>query len=139
MTSKPKKVLLIDDDSGQRRLLKRILLEGGHYEVIEAMDGLDALNILLRDKLRPDMMLLDLTMPYIDGLEFIRIIKNKRELNNLPILICSSVESTETVREITQHGIRDILTKPVDKEALSKKVLSILLADSSNRTIATEI
>lgn len=106
--------------------------------MIEAMDGLDALNILLRDKLRPDLMLLDLTMPYIDGLEFIRIIKNKRELNNLPILICSSVESTETVREITQLGIRDILTKPVDKEALSKKVLSILLADSSNRTIATE-
>ncbi|MCH8874159.1 response regulator [candidate division KSB1 bacterium] len=138
MPSKPKKVLLIDDDSGQRRLLKRILLEGGDYEVIEAMDGLDALNILLRDKLRPDLMLLDLTMPYIDGLEFIRIIKNKRELNNLPILICSSVESTETVREITQLGIRDILTKPVDKEALSKKVLSILLADSSNRTIATE-
>ena len=138
MTSKPKKVLLIDDDAGQRRLLKRILLEGGDYEVIEAMDGLDALNILLRDKLRPDLMLLDLTMPYIDGLEFIRIIKNKRELNNLPLLICSSVESTETVREITQLGIRDILTKPVDKEALSKKVLSILLADSSNRTIATE-
>ncbi len=126
MTSKLKKVLLIDDEPGQRRLLKKMLLEGGDYEVIEAMDGLDALNILLRDKLRPDLMLVDLMTPYIDGLEFIRIIKSKPELNNLPIMICSSVESTETVREIAQHGIKDILTKPVDKVALSKKVLSIL-------------
>ena len=94
--------------------------------MIEATDGLDALNILLRDKLRPDLMLVDLMMPYIDGLEFIRIIKSKPELNNLPIMICSSVESTETVREIAQYGIKDILSKPVDKVALSKKVLSIL-------------
>ncbi len=89
MQKKLKKVLLIDDEPGQRRLLKKMFLEGGDFEVIEAMDGLDALNILLRDKLRPDLMLVDLTMPYIDGLEFIRIIKNKPELNNLPIMICS--------------------------------------------------
>jgi len=82
--------------------------------------------ILLKDKLRPDLMLVDLMMPYIDGFEFIRIIKNKPELNNLPILSCSSVESTETVREIAQHGIKDILARPVDKVALSRKVLSIL-------------
>ncbi len=126
MTSKLKKVLLIDDEPGQRRLLKKMFLEGGDYEVIATMDGLDALNILLRDKLRPDLMLVDLMMPYIDGLEFIRIIKSKPELNNLPIMICSSVESTETVREIAQHGIKDILSKPVDKVALSKKVLCIL-------------
>jgi len=125
MTSKLKTVLLIDDDPGQRRLLKKIFLEGGGYEVIEAMDGLDALNILLRDKLRPDLMLLDLIMPYIAGLEFIRIIKSKRELSNLPIVICSSVESAETVREIARYGIKDILTKPVDKVAVSKKILSI--------------
>ena len=126
MLSKPKKVLLIDDEPGQRRVLKKMFLETGEFEVIEAMDGLDALNILLRDKLRPDLMLVDLMMPYIDGFEFIRIIKNKPELNNLPILSCSSVESTETVREIAQHGIKDILAKPVDKVALSRKVLSIL-------------
>ena len=126
MRKKLHKVLLIEDEPGQRRLLKKMFLEGGDFEVIEATDGLDALNLLLKDKLRPDLMLVDLTMPYIDGLEFIRIIKTKPELNNLPILICSSVESTETVREITQHGIRDILTKPVDRVALSKKILSIL-------------
>ena len=126
MTSKLKKILLIDDDPGQRRLLKKIFLEGGGYEVIEAIDGLDALNILLRDKLRPDLMLLDLMMPYIAGLEFIRIIKSKPELSNLPIVICSSVESAETVLEITRYGIKDILTKPVDRVALSKKILSIL-------------
>ena len=126
MISKRKKVLLIDDEPGQRRFLKKVFLEGGEYEVIEAMDGLDALNILLRDKLRPDLVLLDLAMPYIDGLEFIRIIKSKPELSNLPIVICSSVENAETVREIARHGIKDFLTKPVDKVALSKKVLSIL-------------
>jgi len=70
MESKPKKVLLIDDEPGQRRLLKKMFLEGGDFEVVEAMDGLDALNILLREKLRPDLMLVDLTMPFIDGLEF---------------------------------------------------------------------
>ena len=126
MLSKLKKILLIDDDDGHRRLLKKIFLERGEYEVIEAKDGLDALNILLRDKLRPDLMLVDLIMPYIDGLEFIRIIKSKPELSNLPIVICSSVENAETVREIARHGIKDFLTKPVDRVALSRKVLSIL-------------
>ncbi len=71
-------------------------------------------------------MLLDLMMPYIAGLEFIRIIKSKPELSNLPIVICSSVESAETVLEITRYGIKDILAKPVDRVALSKKILSIL-------------
>ena len=126
MLSKQKQVLLIEDEPGQRRFLKKMFLEGGDYEVTEAMDGLDALNILLRDKLRPDLMLLDLIMPYIDGLEFIRIIKSKPELKNLPIVICSTVENTETVREIARHGIKDFLIKPVDKVALSRKVLSIL-------------
>lgn len=70
MESKSKRVLLIDDEPGQRRLLKKMFLEGGDFEVVEAMDGLDALNILLREKLRPDLMLVDLTMPFIDGLEF---------------------------------------------------------------------
>ena len=126
MRKKLNKVLLREDEPGQRRLLKKMFLEGGDFEVIEATDGLDALNILLRDKLRPDLMLLDLTMPYIDGLEFIRIIKTKPELNNLPIMICSSVENTETVRKIAQHGIKDILTKPVDKVALSRKILRML-------------
>ncbi len=133
MESKPKKVLLIDDEPGQRRLLKKMFLEGGNFEVVEAMDGLDALNILLREKLRPDLMLVDLTMPFIDGLEFIRIIKSKPELSNLPIIICSLVESVETVREIAQHGIKDFLTKPVEKVALSRKFLVSFLIDSSGR------
>lgn len=61
--------------------------------MVEATDGLDALKVLLKDKFRLGLIILDLLMPYIDGLEFIRIIKNKPELSNLPIVICSSGES----------------------------------------------
>jgi len=70
--------------------------------------------------------MLDLILPHIDGLEFLHIIKSKPGLSELPIVICSSVDNAQTVREIAQYGIKDILTKPVDKVALSKKVLRML-------------
>jgi len=123
---KHKQILLVEDDQSDRRLLKKIFLERWDCEVREAEDGLVALNIILKEKLRPDLIMLDLNLPHIDGMEFLRIIKSKPEISELAIVICSSVDNAQTVRDIAKYGVKDFLTKPVDRVALSKKVLPYL-------------
>ena len=126
MPKKPKQILLVEDDPSERGLLKKIFLEGWDCEVSEAEDGLAALNILLKEKLRPDLIMLDLKLQHIDGMGFLRIIKSKPEISELPIVICSSVDNAQTVRDIAKYGVKDFLTKPVDRVALSQKVLPYL-------------
>ncbi len=126
MRTKPKKILLVEDDASERRILKKIFLESWDCEVSEAEDGLAALNILLKEKLRPDLIMLDLKMPHIDGMGFLRIIKSKPEISELPIVICSSVDKAQTVREIAEYGVKDFLTKPVRRVTLYQKVLPYL-------------
>ena len=126
MRTKPKQILLVEDDPSQRRLLKKIFLGRWDCEVREAEDGLAALNIILKEKLRPDLIMLDLIMPHIDGMGFLRIIKSKPEISELPIVICSSVDNAQTVLDIAKYGVKDFLTKPVDRVALAQKVLPYL-------------
>jgi len=70
--------------------------------------------------------MLDLKMPHIDGMTFLRIIKNKPEISELPIVICSSVDNAQTVRETAKYGVKDFLTKPVRRVTLYQKVLPYL-------------
>jgi len=122
MRTKPKQILLVEDDPSERSLLKKMFLERWDCEVSEAEDGLAALYTLLKEKLRPDLIMLDLKMPHIDGMEFLRIIKSKPEISELPIVICSSVDNEQTVLDIAKYGVKDFLTKPVSRVVLSQKV-----------------
>lgn len=126
MAAEKTRILIADDDPTQRRLLRRLLEEVPEYEILEAEDGLEALNVILGRNLRPDLVLLDLLMPRIDGLEFLSIVRNKKELVDLQVIVCSIVEDVDTVRQAMQFGIRDFIAKPIEKSALHDRIANVL-------------
>jgi YesN/AraC family two-component response regulator len=75
-------------------------------------------------------------MPKIDGVEFLRIIRNKKEFEKLPIVVCSVVENADTVRQVMEFGISDFVAKPVDRVTLSKKLTKIIHSHKKDQGVA---
>ncbi len=100
------KILVVDDESQIRRLIK-VSLEGHGFKVLEAATGQDGLEQLIGAK--PDILLLDLGLPDIDGKEIIRRI---REWSGIPIIILSARDQEEEKIEALDVGANDYLTKP---------------------------
>ncbi len=121
------KVLIVDDDASVRRLLRGVLEREWPCQVIEAGDGLEALNWLLSGPERPDLVVLDVMMPRLSGLDLIKIIRMLPSLTDLPVLICSSCRTLEKVQEIASYRVEGYVVKPIDRNVLIKKILKILL------------
>ena len=105
--AKTMKVLVVDDSRTLRRLLIRELNIMGITDISEAGDGNEAL-VRLREK-TPDLMLLDMEMPELDGLGVLKVVKSSSELNYLPIIMVSSAEQFEKTVECIQLGADDYL------------------------------
>ena len=103
-----KKVLLIDDDEVFLKTV-RDALSTENYEVMEAKDGKEGLQITKKEK--PDLILLDVLMPEIGGMGFLKIIKQDEELNKIPILIASNLTSMSHVDEGIALGARGYIIK----------------------------
>jgi two-component system KDP operon response regulator KdpE len=106
------KVLIVDDDPQARRVLRMALIPRG-FEVTDARSGEDALEILRHDL--PDLILLDLKMPGIGGLETCRSI---REYSEVPIIIVSARKSQQEKVQALESGADDFVTKPIGIEEL---------------------
>ena len=111
--AEPKTILLADDSRTHRARLRRILLGSG-YRVIEASDGIDAVQ-MFRDT-RPDLVLTDNNMAVMEGVDAIRYI---RKINSRAVvIIVSAVDDEKIVLEAIKAGARDYLVKPVKAEHL---------------------
>jgi len=110
------KVLVVDDEPQIRRVM-RVILTGERYEVIEAQSGETAL-VRFREFL-PDLVLLDLNMPGISGLETCREI---RETSDVPIIILTVRHEEQRMVELLDAGADDYITKPFSKEELLARI-----------------
>ena len=120
MTSDRATVLVIDDEPPIRRLL-RTTLAVQDYRVIEAADGREGLSLLRHE--RPDVLVLDLGLPDIDGLELIRIIRAE---SPVPIVVLSSREDERGKVEALDLGADDYVTKPFGMEELVARLRAAL-------------
>lgn len=124
-------ILLIDDDSANRHLVKRCLQEGPlHPSVSLAVDGVDGMEFLHRvgpyaDAPRPDLVLLDLNMPRKDGWEFLKEIKADPLLRRIPILVLSNSDSQLDVNRAYDLHANGYLRKPSTLEELCTALRSI--------------
>lgn len=117
------KILVIDDNPSIVKLLARSLtLEG--YDVVSANDGEDALNKFAKEK--PDLVLLDLMLPGLNGFQICRIIREKYICNHVPILFLSARYSTEDKVKGLEVGADDYVTKPFDNAELMARVRSLI-------------
>ncbi|MEW6215608.1 MAG: response regulator [Nitrospirota bacterium] len=124
------KILVVDDDPDVLEAIS-IILEASGYEVINARDGIEGLTKLKEE--RPDLMILDLLMPRLDGFEVCKELKDPRRSKyaNIPIIILSSVKEAASQRRYEletglQLDVDDYVEKPIEHTVLLERVEKIL-------------
>jgi diguanylate cyclase (GGDEF)-like protein len=122
---RPAKILVADDSESDRAAARDALSTAGHT-VIEATDGQQALELFARD--RPDLVMLDVVMPRMSGLETCRILKAKTQHTYLPVIMVSTRNSVNARVEGLRSGADDYLGKPYDAEELRARVEALLRA-----------
>jgi len=120
-----RKVVIVDDDRETREMLTLALeLEG--YDVEQAANGLRLISSLHVD--RPDLILLDVMMSWIDGFELCRSIKKNDEFKDIPVVFVSARKTGEDLSKGLAAGATDYFTKPVDIDRLTGRIREILAA-----------
>jgi two-component system chemotaxis response regulator CheY len=115
-----KKILVVDDSSLMRGFAKSSLKQLKLNNVTEAEDGVEALAELKKEKY--DLILSDLYMPNMDGLELLKAVRSDRDLKNIPFIIMTINKKKESLKEALEAGLNDYLIKPVTTNDLSKKL-----------------
>jgi class 3 adenylate cyclase len=119
----PARVLIADDNPANLRILRTRLAADG-YEVVTAADGEEALSVA-RDS-TPDLILLDIMMPKVDGIEVCRRLKGAQGSGFTPIILVTAMTDAKDIVAGLEAGADEYLTKPVDHAALSARVRSML-------------
>jgi|Deesub1362B_J571_1020462.scaffolds.fasta_scaffold01659_6 putative two-component system response regulator len=113
------KVLVVDDERDMLRLVKNIL--SGEFEVIEAESGEKALKLVENEM--PDIVLLDIMMPGMDGWDFLEKFRKLRGAEKVPVIIFSiRSEASEVLSGMAVEGVVDYITKPFDPEDLKIRI-----------------
>ena len=121
MNTPPSKILLIDDDKLIIELIKS-KLENEGYEVLTAYDGAEAFEFIDQ---QPDLIITDILMPHLSGLELLRILKNKM-FSEIPVIVISQLEGDDTIYEALETGAVDFMGKPINTKELLIRVKMIL-------------
>jgi two-component system chemotaxis response regulator CheY len=127
------KILIAEDELVTRALLKR-LLGNMSYEIIEAGDGLEALEKL--ESQNPDLLLTDLHMPGLDGRALIQTIRASKEHRLLPIMCMSAVKDKQEIVGLLSLGIQGYILKPINTAELNERVRRVIAEHGAWRTAA---
>jgi DNA-binding response OmpR family regulator len=118
-------VLVVDDDVTARTLSKALLeMEG--CRVVEAEDGVEALDVVERSDALPDLVILDLTMPRMDGEETLRRLRALIPAADLPVIVLTGSRDTETEVRLVEAGADDYVRKPVEPRLFLSRVRAAL-------------
>ena len=116
------KILLVDDAAFMRMMVKETLTKAGYTDLYEAADGMQAVETY--NDIKPDLVLMDITMPNMDGLEALKAIKSKDP--NANIVMCSAMGQESMVIDAIKSGARDLIVKPFKPDRILKTVSSIV-------------
>ncbi|MDP2309169.1 MAG: hybrid sensor histidine kinase/response regulator [Pseudomonadota bacterium] len=128
-------VLIVDDDAVNRLLLCAWL--GRTYDVVEACDGFEALDVLAATN--PDVVILDVMMPGLDGIEVCRRIKARPDAGYLPVILLTALGEQESRNAGLEAGADDFLSKPVDQRELLLRLRSFTLIRQQDRLIREQV
>lgn len=123
------KILVAEDDPEARELLL-LLLEGGEYSLLEAADGMEALNLLRTEQ--PDLLITDIVMPRMDGYELVRRLREDDRTAHTSVIFCSASYHEREVREMARSlGVQSTLAKPFDHKTVRTTVDAAFAARAS--------
>ncbi len=118
-----KRILVVEDQEDNRRIMRDLLTDAG-FEVIEAVNGNEALSVTEAE--RPDLILMDLQLPELDGLEATRRIKANPALRHIPVIAVTSYAMSEDNERARAAGCDTYFAKPVSPRTLLAKIREYL-------------
>jgi two-component system, chemotaxis family, chemotaxis protein CheY len=118
-----KKILIVDDSHTTRRLIS-YMLRKNNYVIVEAEDGIDAIEKL--SNLQVDLVIADLNMPNMDGIEFVKNLRNNYYFMDIPIIMLTTSRDDQMKRNAFEAGVNMFLNKPIRTDMLLYKVGSLL-------------
>ena len=117
-------ILIVEDSSTTRALIKAIIEEMGDFQTVEASSGFDALKLLPTQEF--DLIITDINMPDINGLEFINFMKNNPKYRDLPLIIVSTERSEEDKNRGMALGAVAYITKPFKANELQEVIKQVI-------------
>lgn len=117
------KVLIVDDFSTMRRILKNILRQLGFSNIVEADDGATAVGVLERENI--DFIISDWNMPEMTGIELLRHVRQTEELKDTPFLMVTAEAQQENIIEAVKAKVSNYIVKPFTADTLNEKIEKI--------------
>jgi len=117
-------ILIVDDERSMVRLLEQLLAHAGYQKLCGTSDPREV--VRLCDELEPDLVMLDLRMPHLDGIEVLHQLKRRRAETYLPVLVLTADVSRESKRAALEAGASDFVTKPFEQTELLLRVRNLL-------------
>ncbi|HKS26818.1 MAG TPA: response regulator [Pyrinomonadaceae bacterium] len=124
MSDNRQRTVMVVEDFEDNRFMMRRLLEMSGYRVVEAVNGEQAIEIASRE--RPHLILMDLSLPLLDGLAATRRIRQNEELKRVPIIAVSAHDTSDFHADALAAGCNDYVTKPIDFEQLEQLLHRLL-------------
>lgn len=118
------KILVVDDFSTMRKIIKNLLKQAGYKNIVEAEDGGAALKVLESEKV--DFIISDWNMPNMNGLEFLKAVRANSESSSLPFLMVTAEGLKENVVLAVKAGVSNYIVKPFTAEVLDEKIEKII-------------
>ncbi|MBQ4536559.1 MAG: response regulator [Lachnospiraceae bacterium] len=118
------KILIVDDSKFNREVLKNILDDD--YQIIEAENGQEALDMVEKHMQEIAAIFLDIVMPIMDGVTFLKKMTDKKYLGRFPVLVVTSEQSVESVAECFEYGAADYIRKPVNTDFVKQRLDKLL-------------
>ena len=119
---KMSKILLVDDAAFMRMMVKDTLTKNGYTDLYEAADGIQA--IAQYNEVKPDLVIMDITMPNMDGLEALKEIRKQDP--NANVVMCSAMGQEAMVIDAIKSGAKDFIVKPFKPDRILKTVSTLL-------------
>lgn len=118
------RVLIIDDEEDTREIAKMSLSILGGLDVIDAENGKEGIEVASRE--RPDVILLDMMMPIMDGPSTLEALRSNDVTRDIPVIFLTAKAMTSEIEKLKRMGARGVLTKPFDPTTLASQVQAIL-------------
>ncbi len=118
------RVIIIDDDSTTRRIVSRLVKQIGFMEFVEAEDGQQAYDLLQETDF--DLVLSDLDMPVMDGLELLEKVRSNEKLSQIPFIMVTANDSKENIMRAVKAHVSQYIVKPFTSASLKEKIDKVL-------------
>ncbi|MEE1256984.1 MAG: response regulator [Lachnospiraceae bacterium] len=117
--------ILVVDDKGMNRFMLGVMFHDG-YEILEARNGLEAIEILEQERDELAVILLDVIMPVMDGFGVLEHMKKDNELQKIPVVIVTDDSSEETSVKAFEYDVADMVIKPFEPRIIKRRVQNII-------------